>query len=124
MKKTQLWTVLFAFVFGQLIQLVTNAMAHYLYVSDPVMMCLTVGVVTVALVVLTAIFVAMPQEKIDYSPAHTYKSKRDDIGSVIPPIFRNWKEKPALESDHIDITEEDETIRKENSYVDAVRKAQ
>lgn len=120
MKKTQLWTVLFAFLFGQLIQLVTNAMAHYLYVSDPVTMCITVGIVTVALVVVTAMFTLMqPQE--NYDPAHTHRQKRDKDAPLIPPIFMD--KRAPLDTDPIDIDEEDENTRKENQHVDAVRKA-
>lgn len=120
MKKTQLWTVLFAFLFGQLIQLVTNAMAHYLYVSDPVTMCITVGIVTVALVVLTAVFTLMPPQE-DYDPAHTRRQKNDKIADIIPPIFMD--KRAPLDTDPIDIDEEDESVRKENRHVADARKA-
>lgn len=58
-KRKNLYVILFAFLFGQAIQLVTNALAHYLYVSDPVMLCITTAIITVALVVLTAVFTLM-----------------------------------------------------------------
>lgn len=116
MKKGNLWTVLFAFCFGQAIQLVTNAMAHYLYVSDPVMMCITVGIVTVALVILTAIFTLMGEQP---EGEHTmaFSAKRETFSDVIPPIFRDWRKRPSLDTDGIDITEEDDNIRKENDDV-------
>lgn len=61
-KRKNLYVILFAFLFGQTIQLVTNALAHYLYVSDPVMLCITTAVITVSLVVLTAVFTLMDND--------------------------------------------------------------
>lgn len=120
MKKMQLWITMFAFLFGQLIQLVTNAMAHYLYVSDPVTMCITVGIVTVALVVLTAVFTLMPPQA-DYDPAHTRRQKNDKIADIIPPIFMD--KRAPLDTDPIDIDVEDENTRKENRHAADARKA-
>lgn len=114
-KRTTLWIGLFAFVFGQLIQIITNAMAHYLYMSDPVLMCVTVGIVTVALVVMTAVFTLMePDAKTEKTfSRHT---KPEDFSDIIPPIFRNWKERPPLDTDPIDITEEDENVMDETGH--------
>lgn len=104
-KETVVWIGILTFAIGQLIQLVTNAMAHYLYVSDPVMMCITVGIVTVALVVLTAIFTLMEPERAETKPFKRHQ-KKDDFADVIPPIFRNWKEHP-IDEDAEAITEAD-----------------
>ena len=113
-KRTQLWIILFAFLFGQLIQLLTCAMAQYLYVSDPVMMCATVGIVTVILAVTTSVFTLMntEEEKVTYSQAKHRQS--DGMNRVIKPIFKNAREGLPLDTDSIDITKEDENIRKEN----------
>lgn len=109
-KNIYLWTVLFAFLFGQAIQLVTNAMAHYLYVSDPVMMCITVGIVTVVLVTLTSMFTLMgaPQN----AEHARIRPRGNDFSDVIPPVFVNAKRQP-LDADPENIDEIDENIAKE-----------
>ena len=107
-KSTQLWTILFAFLFGQLIQLVTNAMAHYLYVSDPVMMCIAVAIVTVALVILTAVFTLMDAEQ---KSNHVRPQQNNSPKSVIPPIFIDQR-KP-LDTDPEDVDKIDKMLAKE-----------
>lgn len=102
-KSTQLWTILFAFVFGQLIQLVTNAMAHYLFVSDPVMMCITVAIVTVALVIMTAVFTLMGD---DVQSAHVTRPKSGGAHNVVLPVGIFGK-RPPLDTDPEDIDEID-----------------
>lgn len=114
-KTTQLWVILFAFLFGQLIQLVTNAMAQYLYVSDPVIMCLTVGIVTVALAVTTSIFTLMDTEKQPMTYAQHVQRNSDGFNKVIPKVFAPGAKRPPLDTDPVDITAEDEAVRKEEN---------
>lgn len=112
-KNIYLWTVLFAFLFGQAIQLVTNAMAHYLYVSDPVMMCITVGIVTVVLVALTAIFTLMDAPNGVHEPSRPYQRQYNDDATIIPPIFFNNNKRKPLDTDQEDIDEIDKNNAKE-----------
>lgn len=112
-KNLYLWTVLFAFLFGQVIQLVTNAMAHYLYVSDPVMMCIAVGIVTVALVILTAAFTLMDEKTAAHEPSRPYRRQYNDDATIIPPIFFNNNKRKPLDTDPEDIDDIDKNIAKE-----------
>jgi hypothetical protein len=112
MKRQNLWTILFAFLFGQGIQLLTNAVAHYLYVSDPVMLCITVAVVTIALVILTAVFTLMDSEK---GSNLERPQTRSTNANIIPPIFMDRR--PPLDTDPEDIDDIDKNIRKENDHV-------
>lgn len=108
-KSTQLWTILFAFLFGQLIQLVTNAMAHNLYVSDPVMMCITVAIVTVALVIITAMFTLMgePQQ----TPNGIGRPVTGGAHRKVLPIIMD--KRPPFDTDPEDIDKIDKEIAKE-----------
>lgn len=107
-KRIQLWTILFAFLFGQLIQLVTNAMAHYLYVSDPVVMCVTVGIVTVTLVIITAMFTLMDEPRESNA---THRSASTGAHSRVFPIF--MEKRPPLDTDPEDIDAIDKALAKE-----------
>lgn len=103
--KKNLWMVLFAFLFGQMVQLVTNALAHYLYVSDPVMLCVTIAIVTVALVVMTAVFTLMDNKEQPINGLHQAKPGRTDP-TIVKPIFsKNWR--PPLDTNQEDIDEID-----------------
>ena len=107
MKRQNLWTILIAFLFGQLIQLVTIALSRYLYISDPVMVCITVGIMTTALVVLTAVFTLMDQITAQ-EPAHMAPQK--PVVSGLKPIFNK---RPVYDTDPEDIDEVDRNIAKE-----------
>lgn len=109
MKRQNLWTILIAFLFGQLIQLVTVALSHYLYVSDPVMVCIAVAVMTTALVIITAVFTLMDTTVIN--AAHAPMHPRQNTASIIPPIFMD-KRKP-FDIDAEDIDEIDKNTTKE-----------
>ena len=109
-KRQHLWTILIAFLFGQGIQLVTIAIAHYLYVSDPVMLCIAVAIVTVALVILTAVFTLMDTEP---KSNHVRPQMNNSPKSVIPPIFIDQR-KP-LDTDPEDIDEIDKMLAKETT---------
>ena len=106
-KSTQLWTILFAFLFGQLIQLVTVALAHYMYISDPVAVCITVGILTVAVVVLSSIITLMGSEQI--GAQHTVKTKPRNV--VLPISF---DKRPPLDTDPEDIDKIDKNLAKES----------
>lgn len=113
MKHPNLIGLFIAFTAGQVIQLLTCAMAHNLYVSDPVLMCLTVGVVATVVVILASIFTMMENgEKMEDSAMHTAKLKRDDIGELIPPIFFNNNKRKPLDTDPEDIDEIDRSTAK------------
>lgn len=110
MKRQHLWTILTAFLFGQGIQLVTIAISHYLYVSDPVMMCIAVAIVTVALVILTAVFTLMDAEP---KSNHVRPQQNNSPKSVIPPIFIDQR-KP-LDTDPEDVDKIDKMLAKETT---------
>lgn len=107
MKKLNLWAVLLAFLFGQAIQLVTIALSRYLYISDPVMVCITVGIMTTALVVLTAIFTLMDREPENpINGAHYRPAPNNANTAAIKAIFRkDWR--PPLDVEKEDIDEID-----------------
>ena len=112
-KEILIWIGVFTFVLGQIIQLITCSMAHYLYVSDPVMMCVTVGIVTSALVVLTVLFTLMAPKMEEPMRWEAYEElsvsdetstqepvkaqEPSDIRDVIPQVFRDWRKNPITE---------------------------
>lgn len=115
MKHPNLIGLFIAFMAGQAIQLLTCAMAHNLYVSDPVLMCVTVGVVATVVVILASIFTSMENESKETHSFHEKKEKQDDnYADIIPAVFRDWRKRPALDTDPVNITEEDDNVRKEN----------
>ena len=113
MKHPNLVGLFLAFSAGQVIQLLTNAMAHNLYVSDPPLLCLTVGIVATVVVVLAAVFTLMEKEDGMQTAAHTKRPKDDDFSDIIPPIFSREKRRPLLDTDPIDIDEIDKNLAKE-----------
>ena len=98
-KRKNLYVILFAFLFGQAIQLVTNALAHYLYVSDPVMLCITTAIITVALVVLTAVFTLMDNDSLKEGehaamrPGGRYPIKKQPLNAEKTDLSRIQEEK-------------------------------
>ena len=98
-KRKNLYVILFAFLFGQAIQLVTNALAHYLYVSDPVMLCITTAIITVALVVLTAVFTLMDNDNLKdgehtaMRPGGLYPIKKQPLNAEKTDLSRIQEEK-------------------------------
>lgn len=115
MKRQNLWTILIAFLFGQGIQLVTISIAHYLYVSDPVMLCIAVAIVTVALVILTAVFTLMDEKPAAHQPSRPYRRQYNDDATIIPPIFFNNEKRKPLDTDPEDIDEIDKMLAKETT---------
>ena len=107
MKKLDLWAILFAFLFGQAIQLVTIALAHYLYVSDPVMLCIAVGIVTVALVVMTAIFTLMDINNNEYPVNGLHQRSVNNINQKTVKAILAGERRPMLDTDEEDIDEID-----------------
>ena len=105
-KSTRLWTIMFAFLFGQAIQLVTIALAHYLYVSDPVMLCIAVAIVTVALVVMTAIFTLMDSNN-EYPVNGLHQRPGKDINRKTVEAILAGEPRPMLDTDEEDIDEID-----------------
>ena len=107
MRRQNLWAILIAFLFGQLIQLVTIALSRYLYISDPVMVCITVGIMTTALVVLTAVFTLMDQMAAQ-EPAHMAPQK-----PVVPGLKPILNKRPIYDTDPEDIDEIDKNNTEE-----------
>ena len=100
-KRKNLYVILFAFLFGQMVQLVTNALAHYLYVSDPVMLCITTAIITVALVVLTAVFTLMDNP--NYSEgAHTAMRPGGRFPVKRPPLNAEKTDLSGIPEEDID----------------------
>lgn len=113
MRRQNLWTVLLAFLFGQAIQLVSIALSRYLYISDPVVVCITVAIMTTALVVLTAVFTLMDKENENPINGAHYRPAQNNVNSAaIKATFRkDWR--PPLDVDKEDIDEIDENNAKE-----------
>ena len=102
--KKNLWMILFAFLFGQTVQLVTNALAHYLYVSDPVMLCVTIAIVTVALVVMTAVFTLMDApDKAEHITARPGRRSTVTVPAIMNGLKPNLTDIPPEDIDEIDI---------------------
>ena len=98
MKQQNLWTILIAFLFGQLIQLVTVSMAHYLYVSDPVMVCIAVGIMTTAVVVLSSVFTLMENGTGEHR-------KRQTGINALHPVY--YGKRPPLDTEPENVDEID-----------------
>lgn len=107
MRRQNLWKILMAFLFGQLIQLITVALSRYMYISDPVFVCITVGIMTTALVVMTAIFTLMDQAA-ENEPAHMAPSK-----PVVPGLKPIFNKRPVYDTDPEDIDEIDKNNAKD-----------
>lgn len=107
MRRQNLWAIFIAFLFGQLIQLVTIALSRYMYISDPTMVCISVGIMTTALVVLTSIFTLMDQAA-ENSPAHMAPSK-----PVVPGLKPILNKRPIYDTDPENIDEVDRNNAKE-----------
>lgn len=101
MRRQNLWAIFIAFLFGQLIQLVTIALSRYMYISDPTMVCIAVGIMTTALVVLASIFTMMDQAT-ENEPAHMAPSKR-----AVPGLKTVSYKRPIYDTDPEDIDEVD-----------------
>ena len=103
--RKNLFVVVFAFLFGQAIQLVTNALAHYLYVSDPVMLCITTAIITVALVVMTAVFTLMdtPNDKAEHTSARPGRRSTVTVPTIMNGMKPNLADIPPEDIDKIDI---------------------
>ena len=114
MMRKNLPVILFAFMFGQGIQLVTVALSRYLWISDPVMVCIVVAIMTTALVILTAVFTLMDEDgKFDVPKERPgAKHKALKIASGISPISFGAK-RPPLDTDPEDIDEVDINLFKE-----------
>lgn len=113
MKKINLWTVLLAFAMGQAIQLVTVALSRYLYISDPVMVCIAVAIMTTALVVLTAIFTLMDREpEYPINGVHARPAQENVNTTAIKAIFGKDR-RPPLDVDKEDIDAIDANVANE-----------
>jgi len=111
MKKINLWAVLLAFLMGQAIQLVTISLSRYLYVSDPVMVCIAVAIMTTSLVVLTAIFTLMDKES-EYTINGVHARPAQNTAPTTKAVFRkDWR--PPLDTDEEDIDEIDKNNAEE-----------
>lgn len=107
MRRQNLWAIFIAFLLGQLIQLVTVALSRYMYISDPVFVCITVAIMTVALVVLASIFTLMDQAA-ENEPAHAAPPRR-----VIPGLKPIYNKRPVYDTDPEDIDEIDKNNAEE-----------
>lgn len=107
MKKLNLWAILIAFLLGQLIQLVTIALSRYLYISDPVMVCIAVAIMTTALVVLTAAFTLMGDKPDPTINGAHYKPTQSNINSTAIKAIFGKDRRPPLDVDREDIDEID-----------------
>lgn len=101
MRRQNLWAIFIAFTLGQLIQLVTIALSRYMYISDPTMVCIAVGIMTTALVVLASIFTLMDQIA-ENEPAHMAPRK-----PVVPGLKPIYNKRPIYDTDPEDIDEID-----------------
>lgn len=113
MKHPNLIGLFLAFSAGQLIQLLTNAVAHNLYVSDPVLLCLTVGIAVTVMVVLASMFTLMEKSTQQGTFAHERREKEDTFLDIIPPIFSPKPRRPKLDTNPENIDEIDLNLSKE-----------
>lgn len=104
MKQQNLLSILLAFLIGQAIQLVTVALGRYLYVSDIVVVCIAVAIMTTAVVVLSSVFTVMENS---VQGAH-----RKTFGpNPLRPV--SYAKRPALDTDPEDIDEIDKNMVKD-----------
>ena len=111
------WTVMAAFAIGEIIILATLAVCQTLYVSDPLTICLLVGGISLAIALLVSGF-TVRESTVTYSEFARYAAgaeHKDTTSQVVKPIFRD-NARPPLDTDPVDITAEDEAVRKEDAH--------
>jgi len=105
MKQQNLFSILLAFLIGQAIQLVTVALGRYLYVSDIVVVCIAVAIMTSAVVVLSSVFTTMEN---GVAGSHARKTFGPN---PLRPV--SYAKRPALDTDPEDIDEIDKNTVKD-----------